>query len=196
MSFATTGGMTGKKIVPLFDLLASTSKPRGSSVSSDIIDTRGANLIWFAVPVSAFGGSIWATAWDSEGNSWPGLVSREGGSARIGVRYCLNPNTSATHQFFVNNSVYGIQSAGIGVAAFKCNGIIAKDTQAASPNITPNFNPSLVVTTAYNGGSLGASMTDFEGITDYAAGYKTHDDTALNTGNTGYVAVTGAFYLT
>lgn len=82
-------------------LIANTGKAGSDTgVTSDAINTTGANLIVVSVAWFAGGDSIVFS--DSKGNTWTPLTAITGGATVVGVLYyCFNPTVGSGHTFSV-----------------------------------------------------------------------------------------------
>jgi hypothetical protein len=100
--------------------IASTSKAStdsGFSVTTDAIDTSGANLIYWAI--SRYSAGIIDTFTDSKGNTWTlhGTATTPGG-AEILHYYCIDPLTGSGHTFNVTSEVGSPTFPTVGILAF------------------------------------------------------------------------------
>ena len=129
-----------------------------SGVTTGNINTTGAKIICISVTWYSGGGLPVIT--DSSGNTWTYLTSTLGGNGITYscICYCINPTTSATHNF-TSTSYFAYSS--ISVSCFGSSGTPTYDVENSSVaysgnqttgcSITPTNNNSLIFT------SLGAS---------------------------------------
>ncbi len=128
-SFTVTAPASG------FTLLANTSKAGGlTTVTTDAIDTRGANLIVVAI---AQNNPVTGTLTDSAGNiGWTELTQSVQASVITSFFYFYNPTTSAAHTFTFAGSLVAASIA-----------VVALSGSASSP------------VDQQNGSTVGASST-------------------------------------
>jgi hypothetical protein len=102
---------------------------------------------------------------DSEGNTWTPLTKYAAGGKSVQLLYCLNPNTSARHQFILKNPTaiaYTVTDPAIGVIAVKgahASPLVSHTGTASSSSatsispgsITPPVDGCLIVTACVAG---------------------------------------------
>jgi hypothetical protein len=135
-----------------YALVVSTTKQgTPNSVTSNAIDTTGANLI--VVSVGFYNGtSPTPTLTDSKSNTWSGLTARVGGSITNRLFYCFGGTVGSGHTFTLSDaSIF----PGMCVAAFSGSvsspidqengaGSASGSTQAPG-SVTPSENNELII---------------------------------------------------
>ncbi len=161
-------------------LVAHTGKAGGSSgVTTDPIDTTGANLIvlGFSFYIGSGGGSLS----DSFGNTWTQIAGTGAGFNSFAMYYCASPTVGSGHTFtFSGNTFPGITVSaysGLDVAPFdaETNNSSTGSATVSPGSITPAQADELFVTImgweAITGGvisvDIGFTLTD---QIPYAAG--------------------------
>ena len=102
-------------------LVVATSKGStngGVSVTTDAIDTTGANLLY--IPVAWFNGGTLSGISDSGDNTWLPLTGQSNtvGGAALSHWYCLNPTVGSGHTFTAMSPAPSPGYPAIGVLAF------------------------------------------------------------------------------
>lgn len=154
---------------PVASLIASTSKVGTlNTVTTDAIDTTGANFIVLAIAIDA---GATPTISDSKGNTWVALSSSSQTVKTI-LYYSVNPTVGTGHTF--SNTAAGNYCA-IAVQAFsrirtaspfaEQNGATSTGTTTISTGaVSPVFNDALIVTAAgFN--AAGLNLTIDSGFT-------------------------------
>jgi len=150
-------------------LVASTSKgssDSGASVTTDAVDTSGANLI--VISATTFGsGAITPT--DSKGNTWTALTSHNQGSYFSRFYYCASPTVGTGHTFTLSGvGSYPVLSAmafsgALGASpADQENGAgTASGTSLATGSITPSEDNCVVVAGISTDPGTGHAMSGY-----------------------------------
>lgn len=145
--------------------VAGTAKPGSSAfgvVTTDPIDTRGANLIVVAVGTYV---SHTGTISDSKSNTWIPLTlySASDANSKIQFFYCLNPTTDAAHTFSTTPGTFSLP--GVGVVAFSGVSAFVSESGALGlhpGSITATLNGSLFVTCSTANSPVDGGFTGFD----------------------------------
>jgi len=158
--------------------------PAGNSGgTSSAIDTTGANLL--VVSVGWFGT---VTVSDSKSNTWIGLTTRNVGTEKGRLFYCLGGTVGSGHTFTISGS--GIYAAATvhafsGVAGYQIESG-APSTGATQPvasgSVTPLTNGALVVTTMTAGATPATDAISPGGFTQITAPGVTGTTLQVSTG--------------
>lgn len=140
-----------------FSLITNTGKTGASSstVTTNAVDTTGANLI--VVAVGSYDGLTAEALTDSKGNTWTALTAyRRVGDDRVRLYYCYGPTVGSGHTFTfaATNSFSSIAvQAWSGAASSphdQENGANAAASTIATGSVTPSENDEILVSAAVN----------------------------------------------
>lgn len=166
----------------------------GNAVTSDAIDTTGANLL--VVSVSAYSvtpGSIT----DSKGNTWTALTASTSTTSRERLFYCVPTSVGSGHTFTYSQSgTFPV----IGVRAFSGAHATPLDQQAAGGStgsgtslqpgsLTPPGDGYLFVSGIIHGETGGTALLINSGFTSVGVNYSSSNNIA---GGMGYLIQTSA----
>lgn len=152
-------------------LVAHTGKAGSSSgVTTDPIDTTGANLI--VIGFSYYPGSGGGTLSDSKGNTWtPAFIEFTIGNNRFAMYYCAAPTVGAGHTFSFSGTTYpGITvSAWSGLAGSPFDAAVTNSSTSSATvstgSITPAQADTLFVTVMGWEASAGGAISVDSGFT-------------------------------
>ena len=136
----------------MYSLGVHTSKgsPTGGTVTTDAIDTSGANLLVIAITDYS---SASSTLSDSKTNTWSALTAQTGNYVRTQMYYVVNPTVGSGHTFTATS--VGTSYPSVFVVAFTGAASSPLDTQngngstsavsLATGSITPAQNDELIM---------------------------------------------------
>ncbi len=123
-----------------------------TQVTTDPIDTNGANLIVLTASYYSLGGQ--SGIFDNQGNTYIQITTTTGaGGSGNSLYYCFNPNTNASHTFGANGATnypsIGVQAWSGSVSSpldQNNNGGSGNSTTVSPGNVTPTEDNELIVT--------------------------------------------------
>ena len=184
-SFASAGaphaiGTGGIEVVD--DTAAYASN--GNNVTTDAIDTTGANLL--IIGLATYAGSV-TTVSDSKGNTWTALTQYGTSDSTVRLYYAENPTVGTGHTFSADEgakypaiSVLAVKGAATSSVADQQNGgTVVISTTVQPGSVTPTEDNELVVTitcgysgapSAIDGGFALSSSVDYHSGQSMAGG--------------------------